>query len=158
MSSADANRLRAFATLTKYVESREWTVEKIRPTAFQAKVEGDLCPVDLFFQVHDQFEQFLFYVVPRINLLPDMMPNVAEYICRVNTGLRIGNFATDYENGQVSVKSSVNFEAVELTEQLIDNTVRPALDAYEEFFPSLLDVMAGAETPESAVRKLDGQE
>lgn len=47
------------------------------------------------------------------------------------------NFELDFRDAQVSLKSSLNYKDVELSEQLIDNVIQPALVAFNEFFPAL---------------------
>jgi hypothetical protein len=46
-------------------------------------------------------------------------------------------------------------KSVQLSEQLIDNVIQPALTAFDEFFPGLADVIAGIETPASAMAKAE---
>jgi hypothetical protein len=69
--------------------------------------------------------------------------------------MRIGNFELDYEGCKVSFRSSLNFKDVPVTETLIDNVIAPALEAFDEFFKGVVQVMAGVETPVRAIRLIE---
>ena len=94
-------------------------------------------------------------IVPEINLTKDLLQPSAEYICRVNSGMRIGNFELDFRDGAVSFKSSINFKGVTFSERLIDNVIQPALTAYDESYPGLVRVLAGLDTPKNAIAKIE---
>jgi hypothetical protein len=156
MAEDSKNGQHAFQVLARYLRDNGWQVEEIEPgSAFKSSKDGELCPLIHYFQLKTDLEQFLFYIVPHINLLEQMIPLAMEYICRANVGLRIGNFELDVRDGQVTFKSSVNFKGLELSAQLIDNTIQPALTAFDEFFAGLADVIAGIETPASAMAKAE---
>lgn len=153
--STTRNRAKALAALTRYLEGKPWPVTKVREMAYQADVPGDLCPLTFYFQIPDEQEQFLFYIAPKIQFFEHLLPDAAEYVCRANYGLRIGNFELAYRTCQVNFKSSINFKDVELTEQWIDNVIQPSLKAFDEFFPGLAEVLAGVETPLNAIEKAE---
>ena len=152
MNAPATNRQRAFDTLTRYLVKANWNAVKLESSAFQAKRASELCPLHYYFQVHAEHEQFLFFIVPQITLLRDLLPKAAEYACHANAGLRIGNFDVNYRAGQVTFKSSINFAGLPLTEELIDNTVQPALTAFDELFPAFAQIIAGLRTLAEAIR------
>ena len=155
-STTNKNGLAAFQTLRQYLEKSEWNASEMEGQyAFTASVDDPLCPRDYFFQIKVELEQFLFYIAPNLMLLPDMLPAVTEYIARANYGMRIGNFDLNYDAGKVNFRSSLNFKGVPLDDQLIDNVISPALMAYDEFFPGLVSVFAGVETPARAVHAIE---
>lgn len=156
MSADTPNGEKAFATLTQYLKDRGWKTERLSgDTAFKSEKEGDLCPLLYYFQIKVDLEQFLFYIVPHINLFEQMLQPTAEYTCRANHGLRIGNFELDFKTGRLSFKSSLNFKGVELSPVLIDNVIEPALTAFDEFFPGAANVIAGVDSPVDAIRKME---
>lgn len=156
-SSTNENGLKAFETLRSHLQNKGWNASPIEDRhVFKATREDSLVGErDYYFQVKPDLEQFLFYIAPNLLLMPEMLPPVAEFICRANFGMRIGNFELDYEGCKVSFKSSINFKGVPLTEQLIDNVIEPALEAYDEFFTGLVQVFTGVETPARAIRIIE---
>lgn len=155
-STTNSNAMEAFRTLRRFLEKGGWNATEIEGQhAFTSRVEDPLCPRNYYFQIKIELEQFLFYIAPTLTLMPDMLPAVAEFIARANYGMRIGNFDLDYAHAKVVFRSSINFKGVPLVEQLIDNAISPALAAYDEFFPGLVEVIAGIETPERAIRLIE---
>src|SRR6516164_3047694 len=112
---------KAFDVLAAYVKNKRWPAEQVpgKP-ALKAHVRTELCPVTYYFQVLEERHQFIFYISPDLKLPADLLPEVAEYVTRVNSGLRIGNFELDYSALVVSFKSSINFTGAQLSEALID--------------------------------------
>jgi hypothetical protein len=156
MKHPNDNGLRAFDTLARYLEEENWSVERIRGKfAFKQSKTTELCPVTYYFQVETDLEQFLFYIVPEISLFHEMLGSAAEYICRANFGIRIGNFELDFRDGQVRFKSSINFKRTQLSEILIDDAIKPAVAAFDEFFPGLANVIAGLDTPAKAIAEAE---
>ncbi|MGJ4951523.1 YbjN domain-containing protein [Bradyrhizobium sp. HKCCYLS20291] len=154
--SDDRNDSPDYRNLLSYLAGRNWQAEEIEPgSALRVLQAAELCPLKYYFQIKHELDEFLFYIVPEITLLEQMRPPVAEYVCRANAGLRIGNFELDFRDGQVCFKSSVNFKGIGLSERLIDNVIRPALVAFDEFFPGMAEVIAGVETPARAIAKAE---
>jgi hypothetical protein len=146
----------AFETLSHYLKTRDWRVEKINEKlAFISQKDGQFVPLKYYFQIVPEHQHFLFYIVPQINVLDHQLALISEYICRANFGMRIGNFELDYNDGQVNFKSSINFCGTQLTDILIDGVIEPALKAFDEFFPGLRMVYAEIETPKEAIRKIE---
>lgn len=146
----------AIETLGGYLRDQAWSAERLaEDTAFKSRRELELCPVVYYFQIKPDLEQFLFYIVPELSLFEDMLAPCAEFVCRANHGMRIGNFELDFRAGQLSFRSSLNFKGVELSAVLIDNVIQPALTAFDEFFPGAARVIAGLDTPAEAIRKIE---
>lgn len=147
---------RALDTLARYLQEHDWPAKRVPDRlAFKARKEGELCPVVYYFQLEPELDQFLFYIAPELSLFQEMLPPMAELVCRANDGLRIGSFELSFRTGQLSFRSSLNFRGLELTAALIDNVIQPALAAYDEFFPAVARVIAGLDTPAEAIRKVE---
>ena len=152
------NGIQAFLTLRQFLKKNGWDVEEIQGEyAFKARENenDELCPKTYFFQIKVDLEQFLFYIVPDLTLLPDMLPLVAEFTARANFGMRIGNFEVNYKDYQVYFRSSVNFKGDRLSEALIKGVIEPALEAFDEYFTGLAKIIAGIDTPEAAIYAIE---
>jgi hypothetical protein len=155
MASPSENAIKAFETLTHYLKSKGWSVQEMDVEfALVSEQQGEFYHTKYYFQIFPEHEQFLFYIAPQINLFEHMLPAAAEYICRANYGMRIGNFDLSFRDGQVSFRSGVNFRGTLLSEALIDGVMEPALQAFDEFFPGLKEVIAEIATPLEAIRKM----
>lgn len=154
--SENNNGLEAYETLRRYLAETNPDAEEIAgKQAFKGRHTGDMFSSTYYFEIKVDLEQFLFYIVPDFIAPTEEMPLVAEYVARVNSGMRIGNFEVDFRNGEIRFKSSINFKGEKLTPALIDGAVEPALEAYETYMPGLVNVIAGLETPVRAINKID---
>jgi hypothetical protein len=154
--SENNNGLEAYETLRRYLEENNWDAEEIPGKhAFKAHRTGDMFSSTYYFEIKVDLEQFLLYIVPDFIVPTNDLALVAEYVARVNSGMRIGNFEVDFRNGEIRFKSSINFKDEKLTPALIKGVVEPALDAYETYMPGLVNVIAGIESPVRALNKID---
>jgi hypothetical protein len=151
-----SNGEKALATLERYVNEHGWAAKRMPDqTAFKAKKDGEHHAIYYYFEIEVALEQFLFYIAPEISLFQQQVPPMAEFVCRANYGMRIGCWDLDFKAGKISFRSSINFKGVELTPTLIDNTIQPALAAFDEFFPGVQRVFAGLDTPADAILKIE---
>jgi hypothetical protein len=150
------NGWRAFATLSEFLRDDGWHPQQLEDkTIFRVYFSGNNGDLRCYAQIRIDLEQFLFYVIAPIKAPEAMRHDVAEYITRANFGLRIGNFELDYSDGEVRYKSSLDFEAVELTPDLIKNAIYPAVQTMDFYLPGLLSVMYGNKTPEVAIAEIE---
>lgn len=148
---------KAFEVLKRYLRKEQWSVEQVAgKLALRAQVDTELCPITYYLQIIEERHQFLFYICPDLKLPADILPEVTEYVTRVNSGMRIGNFEVDYTALVVCFKSSINFTGAELSEALIDAAVQPAMEAFQEFFPGMASVIAGLVSPVAAFQEAQG--
>lgn len=147
---------RGYEALRRYLERPEWHVaEDPGRWLFSERREGPLCPIRYFFRVIPERCELLFFVVPEIEVPDWALAKAAEYLCRVNSGLRIGCFELDFTNGHVRLRSSLSFAGCELDARWIDAAVAPALRAFDEYFEGLARVLAGLATPREAIAAID---
>jgi len=157
LSSGDANGWRAFATVSDFLHDDGWHPNQLDDKSIlRVYFSGDNGDVRCYAQIRVDLEQFLFYVIAPVKAPDEIRSSVAEYITRANFGLRIGNFEMDYSDGEVRYKSSIDFEGVALTSELIKNAVYPAVHTMDFYLPGLLAVMYGNKTPGEAIEKIEG--
>lgn len=151
------NGQQAFATLGTFLDEDGWYPQQIedRPI-YKVGFSGKNGRYACFAQVRLDLEQFIFYV-----MAPNKVPEahcaaVAEFITRANYGLRIGNFEMDYRDGEVRYKCSLDFEDALLTPALIRNAIYPAVQTMDRYYPGLMAVIYGGQTPEAAIQTIEG--
>ena len=104
----------------------------------------------------DSFYIYASYPEPADKCLPAM----AEFIARVNFGLKLGNFELDYEGGEVRYKAFVALEENQVPSyDLIDNAFNMPLAMFYKYAGGIAAVMSGELTPEeaAAVCELDDE-
>ena len=80
---------------------------------------------------------------------------IAELLTRANLGIRIGNFGMDYSDGEIRYKSSLDFEGQSLTPTFIRNSIHPAVQTMEYYFPGFIRVAFGGATPLEAIEEIE---
>jgi hypothetical protein len=91
-----------------------------------------------------------------IKAAEEVRPAVAEFLTRANYGLYIGNFELDYADGEIRYKSSIDFEGVPLSVELIRNTLYPALQLMDRYLPGLMKVAYAGMVPAEAINEIEG--
>jgi hypothetical protein len=81
---------------------------------------------------------------------------VAEFVCRANWGMAVGNFEFDFDDGEVRFRVGIEYGTEELSPQMISNAVLCAMDAVEHYAPALLAVMDG-KGPSEAIAEVESE-
>ena len=99
--------------------------------------------------------QLITYVAAPSSCPEDRRGAVAEFVARANWGLPMGNFEIDMDDGSVRFKSSVDYENVGLTPELVRNTFAPAAFTMDRYLEGLLAVMYGSKEPAEIVAEIE---
>jgi hypothetical protein len=151
----DGNGLQAFVTLGRFLEAEGWHPRQLEDTPiYQMSFAGEHGPITCYVQVRVEEEILLCYAVAPVQVEEALRPAVAEFVARANYGLWIGNFEMDWDDGEVRYKSSLDFEGVALTSELIRNTISPAVQMMVCYLPGLVGVMDG-KPPAQALSEVD---
>jgi len=152
---SESKQVPEYGILKAYLDADDWRYEEVPgKAAFRANEDTELCTLTYYFQLFEGHHQFGFYIVPNLEIGPELLDAVVEYTTRVNCGLRIGNFEVCHDVPNVSFKSSFCYDGINLTPELLNAAVQPAISAFTEFFPGLATVMTGVLTPEQALDEL----
>lgn len=147
---------RAFVSLGEFLEVDDWHPQRLgEKTIYRMVFSGENGQVACFAQVRTDLEQFVFYVVAPVKAPEETRHAVAEYITRANYGLRIGNFEMDFRDGEVRYKSSLDFEDVALSPELIQHAIYPAVQTMDRYLPGLMQVIYAGTPPEEAIDTIE---
>jgi hypothetical protein len=80
---------------------------------------------------------------------------VARFVTRANWGLTAGNFELDYDDGQLRFRSSFAFTGMELTEPMILNSIRDAMNVVEIYADAAVNVIARGKSAEIAIKEIE---
>jgi hypothetical protein len=150
------NGLLGFQILTDFLENDDWKPRRMENKhAFSMGYTGENGDYRCYAILRVDLEEFLFYIVAPVRVPSEVRPAVAEYVTRANYGLRIGNFELDYSDGEVRLKSSINFEGESLTSGMLRNTIYPAIHTLDRYLPGLLRVSFGGATPLEAIEEVE---
>lgn len=106
-------------------------------------------------EFNEKHQIFYFYSYFPINVPEDKQAKMAEFLTRVNYGIRIGNFEMDYENGEVRFRTSLDFEDQVLNYALISNHVYPNVWMMDRYLPGLFAVVYSEKDPEEILKTIE---
>lgn len=75
------------------------------------------------------------------NVEEKYLQQVSEYIHRVNFGLNNGNFELDFEDGEIRYKTFVSFDNIELSKDIIEDSILLPLAMFKKYGTNLLLLM-----------------
>ena len=152
----NTNGLQAFNTLGQFLEDDGWYPQQLEGKyIYRVGFSGEHGQTACFAQVRVELQQFLFYVMAPTKAPEAMRAAAAEFITRANYGLRIGNFEMDFNDGEVRYKSSLDFESISLTPQLIKNAIYPAVQTMDRYLPGLMATIFGGKSPVDAITEIE---
>ena len=150
------------ATLEKYLYSHHWSYEydeekgALRMTVALKNSKLQECGVMI--QLRDQY--FIVYATTDIRAGEDCREKVADYLSRVNYGLRWGNFELDMSDGEIRYKVLVDCgkdcDSMP-SDSVIEHSLYYPISAMEKYGDSLLGVMFGFMTPVEAIEKAEAE-
>lgn len=139
------------AQVVAYLREKDWyfTQDADDPQVLKLKNQGDNESWTCFVTTQEERSQFAFYSVADFSVPEERIPAVAEYICRANFGLMIGNFELDFDDGQVRFKTSVDVEGAAL-EPLLEALFNSNLYLFDLYAPGLRAVAFEGASPADA--------
>ena len=88
---------------------------------------------------------------------PDVMRNIAEFVCRANYGIKNGNFELDVRDGEIRYKVHVDCSGGLPAASVIKNSVYVPSLALERYAPGILDVIFAGKGAAESVEKCENQ-
>jgi hypothetical protein len=147
---------RAFSTVGLFLEEDGWFPQRIddRP-AYRIQYHGSNVDIRCIVQIKLEAEQLVMYAYAPTKAPEASRQIVADFLTRANYGLHIGNFELDFNDGEVRFKSGIDFEDEILTFNWIRNTIYPAVNLMNRYFPGLMMVIYGDKTPAEAIEVVE---
>lgn len=147
---------RIFSTLIDYMEAENWRYEIIEgETVLRFHVKMHSGRLLCYAEVQEEKDWLLFYSYLPINVPDDKLTDAAEFLCRANRGMRIGNFELDYDDGEVRYKTSIDVEGGELAPKMIDNLLQANLSTTDRYFNGLMKLVYGERLPVELIEEIE---
>lgn len=84
-----------------------------------------------------------------------MMVNMAEFICRANYGLKMGNFELDFDDGEVRFKVHVLCKGVTPTAEMIKRSIYCPATMFDHYGLGIVDIIFNDTSGKVAVEKCE---
>lgn len=105
-------------------------------------------------------DAYTVYAVSPIGVNEDdrtMMETMAEFICRMNFGLRNGSFDLDVRDGEIRYKSYVDSDKTVPSRAIIRNSIGIPLLMYERYSEGIVGIVFGGMSAEEAIDRCENR-
>lgn len=110
---------------------------------------------DLNIYIRIRETDYTVYTVLNSYVEKDFMNQVSEYLHRANYGLISGNFELCYEDGEVRFKTFVNFTNIELSKDIVAESIVVPIFMFEKYGINLLKLMISKNDPKVLIEEVE---
>ncbi len=129
----------------------DWPFTKIQgQPILQMMCQGENGQWLCYARANEAPAQFAFYSICPAAAPADRRLAIAEFITRANSGMVIGNFELNFDNGEILYKTSIDVEGDRLTPSLIKQMVYTNISLMDKYLPGIQAVING-EIPTDAI-------
>ncbi len=141
----------------RFLEEDDWPLSLVEArSAYRTAFEGKNGQFACYAHERTEQEQFVFYSIFPVCSPENCLDEVAEFITRANSGMVIGNFELDYEDGEIRYKTSLDVEDVEIVEPLVRHLIYANVLTMDRYFPGLMRVIYAGVDPVDAIEEVEG--
>ena len=145
-----------FEEIVNFFEEDGWPFVQIEgEPLLQMVFQGENGKWTCYAKARDDQEQFVFYSVCPVNAPDSKRLAVAEFLTRANSGMIIGNFEMDFEDGEIRYKTSIDVEDDSLSCALIKRLVYANVMMMDAYLPGMMSVIYGDVTPLDAIAQIE---
>ena len=115
--------------------------------------------VDVFFNVYS--DKLILHMILPLSAEEGERAKVAEFLLRANYGLKVGGFDFDFNDGEISYRTSIycgTDEFVAPTYEQIDFALVIGMIMVEKYGDALVKVMFGVLEPEDAIESVESDD
>jgi len=145
-----------FEEIVNFFEEDGWPFVQIEgESVLQMVFQGENGKWTCYAKARDDEDQFVFYSVCPINAPDSKRLAVAEFLTRANSGMIIGNFEMDFEDGEIRYKTSIDVEDDSLSCALIKRLVYANVMMMDAYLSGIMSVIYGDVTPLDAIAQIE---
>jgi hypothetical protein len=146
--------------LIKFLEEDDWNFnkdEKEDHNAVYFSYTGKQGKLNTTIIVREQMEVICVYSKLELTVTEDKLAAAAEFVCRANYGLLIGNFELDFRDGEVRYKSSADLEGAVASNTVFRNLLHANLSTSDRYHKALKRLLVLDDlSPEQAIEEAEG--
>lgn len=145
-----------FTTVTAFFLQEEWAIEHNRAKqVLRMPFKGKNGSWQCFAKTREETREFIFYSMAPFKVPEDKRPAIAEFICRANYGLVLGNLELDFNDGEVRYKTSIDIENSILTLDLVKNMVDSNIYTFDRYLPGFTAILDKNMAPVEAIVQVE---
>ncbi len=141
------------AAVIGYLTTRSWMYED-HADGIVTDVSTDTGSWTVIFDIRDKQQQLIVYSIVPVEVPPARRTEVALYLTRANFGLAIATFELDLDDGDVRLRTAVDFEGAEVSDPVVDHLLLANIMGVEQYLDGLRAVIDGAD-PVAAIMQAE---
>lgn len=143
-----------FAVIKDWCDRNEWSYQVLEAgVAIKSGFAGDHGQFPLYFTANNG--RLMVRSIAPNNVPAAKRPILAEFLTRANYGLAIGNFEMDFNDGEISYKTSTTTGDSPVADWLLQDLVYINCLMMDKYFPAMMQVLFSNIAPEAALAALD---
>ena len=145
-------KTKAINVIKKFFEDKTWKYEYIEDdNVFISNInmKNILGNVRIFISISEN--SYNVYTILNSKVEKKYYPLVAEFLHRANYGLLDGNFEMDYNDGEIRYKSFVNFRSIDLTSEIVEESIIVGAAMMNRYGKGLLKIILGEKSVKECV-------
>ncbi|MEH2366554.1 YbjN domain-containing protein [Nostoc sp.] len=145
-----------FYIIVNFFQQEDWQFQQIsKEQTLRLAFQGKNGKWDCFAKEREKQQQFVFYSICPVNAPEEKRLVIAEFIARANSGMIIGNFELDFNDGEISYKTSIDVEGDRLSFALIKRVVYANVAMMDEYLPGIMSVIYSNVAPVDAIDQVE---
>lgn len=146
--------------LKNYLQNNDWNFQFDDDRgvfSFGLNIRSKLKSIRYIIGVNE--DSYIVYAISPIsadNDDDDQMKRIAEFVCRANFGLRVGNFELDFRDGEIRYKCYVSCDGVIPTTEMITESVHCPAAMFTRYGDGIIQVLFNDAPAEQTVTVCEG--
>ncbi len=146
-------------TIKKFIETQKWQYQVLRDQPDQKVYKLGFTlnngRVDIFVDIRIEPMLVLIFTVCPVQIPQNHRSRVSELITRANSGLILGNFELDFDDGTLRYKSSYIYDdTFPEQEEVFGRNLYVNFDAMDKLLPGVMSVIYANVIPAQAYQQL----
>lgn len=143
----------------KFLTDDDWHYcfsEDIGIFKFGLRIRSKIQSISYVIDVHkDEFVTYGMSPIGADRENPEIMAQMAEFICRANYGLKNGCFELDFRDGEIRFRSFVDCENLLPSTDVVKNSVHCTAAMFKRYAPGIVDIIFGGASAKDAIAKCE---
>lgn len=145
--------------ITDYLDKDDWRYsfnEKTGIYRFGLSLKGKLKKITYIIDVKD--DEYLVYAISPLGADENddkMMANMAEFICRANYGMKMGNFEMDFQDGEIRFKVHICCKGITPNDDMIKRSIYCPATVFDHYSSGIMDVLFHDVSGKDAVERCE---
>jgi hypothetical protein len=143
----------------EYFKTQKWQYSQVEgKDVFILGINGDNGKFQCIVDISTDINLFSFYSICGFDAPENKRKEVAELLTRLNYAEAFGNFEMDFEDGEISYRTSMYYQFFEPTVPLIENMIMANIVSMDDSLPSIIGVIFQNLTPLDAFKLSESKE